>query len=114
ASRPVDGTERADAIRRRAPYEALRTAQVGAGQLLNALALLGALALALRRRTPPPLRRLALLGAATLGVLALVRLSGTAGNAYNQERAFVQTMVPLGIALGWDLPVAALARSVSA
>src|SRR5205823_11298480 len=72
-------------------------------QLLNLLAIVGALALALRRHTNPLARQLALLGLATLMALAVVRLSGTTANAYNQERAFVQTMVPLAVGMAWVL-----------
>ncbi|HEY3020875.1 MAG TPA: hypothetical protein VGJ32_11815 [Solirubrobacteraceae bacterium] len=98
-----DAPVRADAVRRPGAFEALRTAQVVAGQLFNLLAIAGALALVLRRHTNPFARQLALLGLATLMVLAVVRLSGTTANAYNQERAFVQTMVPLAVGMAWVL-----------
>ena len=94
---------RADAIRSPGAFEALRVAQVAAAQLLNLLAIVGALALVLRRHTNPLARQLGLLGLATLMMLAIVRLSGTTANAYNQERAFVQTMVPLAVGMAWVL-----------
>lgn len=93
------------------PEPALDTALSGVqlivSQLANVLAALGVLALALRRGVHPIARQLGILGVATLFILAFVRLSGTAADAYNQERAFVQTMVPLAIGMAWLLQAAA-------
>jgi len=77
----------------------LHIEQILAGQLANVLAALGAVVLWLRRRTGHRLHTVALLGVSTLVALAVIRLSGTAAEAYNQERAFVQSMVPLSITL---------------
>jgi uncharacterized membrane protein len=84
-------------------HRVLASAETVLSQLANVLAVLGALLLVFRRRTTPLLRQLAILGLGTLAFVVFVRVSGTAANAYNQERAFVQTMVPLGIALAWFL-----------
>jgi hypothetical protein len=84
---------------------ALKKGQLAVAQLANLLAAIGALALVLRRRTHPLARQLGLFGVATLAVLVFVRLSGTAATAYNQERAFVQMMIPLGIAMAWLIEV---------
>jgi uncharacterized membrane protein len=82
-------------------YTWLKTAEIMFGQLANLLAIIGAVILVFGRRTSPLARGLGLLALATLVALVFVRLSGTAANAYNQERAFVQTMVLLGIAMAW-------------
>lgn len=96
-----DSTSPIDRTRNPTASAASREAQLAGSQLLNLLAVIGALALLVRRRTGPLLRQLALLALATLLVLGFVRLSGTAASSYNQERAFVQTMVPLGVAMAW-------------
>jgi uncharacterized membrane protein len=73
-------------------------------QVAYLLAIFGAFAMALAARRGS--RRTATVGfmaLATLLVLAFIRLSGTAATAYNQERAFVQTMFPLAICLGFTL-----------
>jgi hypothetical protein len=97
----------ADATRSPRVSNALRQAQLVVSQLANLLAVLGALGLVVMRRTGGVLRRVGILGVATLLVLGFVRLSGTAANAYNQERAFLQTMVPLAIAMACLLQVLA-------
>ena len=70
-------------------------------QLINLLAVVGSVALVLRRTEPSELRLIALLGVATLGSLAVIRLSGTLAVQYNQERAFLQAIVPLAVGIGW-------------
>jgi hypothetical protein len=97
----------ADATRNPRVSNALRQGQLWVSQLANLLAVLGALALVVMRRMGGVLRRVGILGVATLLVLGFVRLSGTAANAYNQERAFLQTMVPLAIAMACVLQAAA-------
>jgi uncharacterized membrane protein len=72
-------------------------------QLTNLLAAVGALLLVLRRRTPALARQVGVFSLAGLIILAVVRLSGTVAQAYNPERAFLQTMVVLAIALCWPL-----------
>jgi hypothetical protein len=93
----------ADAVKNERALNGLKLLELGVSQIANVLAVLGALALVLRRKPGGWARELGILGLATLSFVAFVRVSGTAANAYNQERAFVQTMVPLGIALGWVL-----------
>jgi uncharacterized membrane protein len=73
------------------------------GQLVNVLAVAGALMLVLTRRSTTLARQIGLLALGTLGVLVFVRLSGTAADAYNQERAYLQTMVALGVGLAFAL-----------
>jgi uncharacterized membrane protein len=77
-------------------------AVLGIEQLANAVAALGVIALALRRRE----RRqssaaLGALGVATLGLLVAIRLSGTVAVAYNQQRLLLQSMALLAVAIGF-------------
>jgi uncharacterized membrane protein len=69
-------------------------------QLVNLLAIVSMLVLLFRRRTSPALRAVAQVGLGALLVLGVIRLSGTAANFYNQERAFLQTLLPLAIGIG--------------
>jgi glycosyltransferase involved in cell wall biosynthesis len=77
--------------------------QVIVSQLGILLAAIGALWLWLRRDAGATARALALLGVSTLAMLVFIRFSGTAANDYNQDRAFLQAMVPLSVCLGWVL-----------
>lgn len=79
----------------------LDRAQLWILQLANLLAVVGALVLAVRRRTRPGLRVVALLALGTLSALAFVRLSGTISENYNQDRALIQALVPLAVVLAW-------------
>jgi uncharacterized membrane protein len=81
----------------------LRTLSLLASQSLNLVAVLAALALLLAPRVAPRMRAIGMLAAATFLALGLLRLSGTAANAYNQERAFVQSMVLLAIGVAFAL-----------
>jgi uncharacterized membrane protein len=75
---------------------------VGA-QLAELLAAVGAIVLALRKKTPPVARQIALLGAGTLLALGAIRLSGTIAQSYNQQRAFVQAFAVLAVTMAWLL-----------
>ncbi|MDQ1425739.1 MAG: hypothetical protein QOD72_3237, partial [Acidimicrobiaceae bacterium] len=57
----------------------------------------------------PPLQ-LAILATAALAVVAVIRLSGTAAYAYNQERLYLQAMVFLAVPLAYAVEI--LARRV--
>ena len=70
-------------------------------QLHNVLAGVGALVLALRRKLPPVARQVGLMGLGGMGILVLVRISGTIAQAYNPQRAFLQALIVLGIAVCW-------------
>ncbi len=72
-------------------------------QLCILLAGIGAILLYLRSRGDPWRRTIALLGLAAAVALAVIRFSGTAALHYNQERAFVQAMVPLAICMAFLL-----------
>jgi glycosyltransferase involved in cell wall biosynthesis len=83
--------------------DAFDAEQVLVSQLSILLAAIGALLLWLRRDAGATGRALALLGVSTLAMLVFIRFSGTAANDYNQNRAFLQAMVPLCVCLGWML-----------
>jgi hypothetical protein len=63
----------------------------------------GAAFLAMRRKTRPVARQVALLGLGTLICLVLLKFSGTAAEAYNPQRAFVQAYGILAIPMAWSL-----------
>lgn len=84
-------------------YNALNLVDLLVQQFTNLLAAIGALLLVLRRKTPLIARQVGLLGLAGLVILAVTRVSGTVAQAYNPERAFMQTMVVLAITLCWLL-----------
>jgi uncharacterized membrane protein len=70
-------------------------------QLLNLLAGVCALLLALQRKGPVLLRQIGLLGLAGMVILVLARLSGTIAQEYNPERAFLQMMIILAVGVCW-------------
>lgn len=70
-------------------------------QLLNLLAGVCALILALRRKEPLIVRQIGLLGLAGMIILVLARLSGTIAQEYNPERAFLQMMIVLAVGICW-------------
>ena len=70
-------------------------------QLANVLAALCALLMVLRRKASLITRQIGLFGLVTTLLLTLIRLSGTLAVAYGQERAQLQGLVLLAIALCW-------------
>jgi uncharacterized membrane protein/glycosyltransferase involved in cell wall biosynthesis len=84
-------------------YVVLGDGQIVAQQLIYLLAFVGALMLLLRRKVPVIGRQLGLLTFATLLFLVGIRLSGTLAAFYNAERAFLQAMIFLNIAVFWCL-----------
>ncbi|HLH83383.1 MAG TPA: DUF2206 domain-containing protein [Trebonia sp.] len=79
----------------------LSTADLVIQQLLNVLAGIGALVLALRRKLPPAARQVGLMGLGGMAFLALIRVSGTIAQQYNPQRAFLQAMIVLAIGICW-------------
>lgn len=77
--------------------------QLIAAQLAEFLGAVGAIILALRKKTPVAVRQFALMAAGTLLGLALIRVSGTIASLYNQQRAFLQAFAVLGITMAWTL-----------
>jgi uncharacterized membrane protein len=100
---PRDTSVTGDEVRSPKVVNGLDLEQTLLNQAVNVLAVLAAAALALRRRSSPLTRKIGALGLATVGVLALMRVSGTVANDYTPERAIVQLMVPLVIAVAWLL-----------
>jgi uncharacterized membrane protein len=84
-------------------YNALSQVSLVVQQLSNLLAGIGVLLILLRRNVPVIARQVGLLGLAALLILALTRVSGTIAQAYNPERALLQAMIVLAIALCWPL-----------
>jgi len=100
---PKDTSVTGDEVRSPKVVNGLDLEQTLLSQAVNVLAVLAAAALAFRRRSSPLMRKIGTLGLATVGVLALMRVSGTVANDYTPERAIVQLMVPLVIAVAWLL-----------
>jgi uncharacterized membrane protein len=83
------------------PADPFASPQLVLQQLVNVLAGGAALILVFRRSIPPLARQFGLLTLSSVGVLMLFRVSGTLAAVYNQERALLQGLVFLTIALGW-------------
>jgi hypothetical protein len=97
-------------------YDSLSLALLLIEQLANVLAALGALLMVLRRGTSPMARQIGLLALVTTLLLTVIRFSGTLAAAYGQERAQLQGLAVLAIAVCWlmqgrtDAPKARQAR----
>jgi uncharacterized membrane protein len=70
-------------------------------QLANVLAALGGLFMVLRKKAPPLARQIGILALVTTLLLTLIRFSGTLAGAYGQERAQLQGLTLLAIAVCW-------------
>jgi uncharacterized membrane protein len=84
-----------------AANSALNLGSVIVQQLVYLLGAVGALLMVVWRRTPVLARQVGLLALATIFLLALIRLSGTLADFYNQERALLQSTAVLAVALFW-------------
>lgn len=91
-------------------YYALSLCLLIIEQLANLLAALGALLLILRRDVSVIARQVGLLALATTLLLTVLRFSGTLAVTYGQERAQLQGLVLLAIALCWTMQGIAGAR----
>jgi uncharacterized membrane protein len=80
---------------------ALSLADLLIQQLINVLGGVAALMLALWRKASVIARQIGLLGVAGTVILLLVRVSGTIAQEYNPQRAFLQTLIVLGIGICW-------------
>ena len=76
----------------------LSTAELVIQQAVNALGALGALVLALRRRSGVVARAIGYAGLAATAVLAASRLSGTVAADYNSSRLFLQCLLVYAVA----------------
>jgi uncharacterized membrane protein len=97
-------------IKWRAGYAFLTLSLLGVEQLANLLAAVGALAMVLRRKATVLTRQIGLAALATTLLLAVIRISGTLAVAYGQERAQLQGLVVLAVALCWALEAASALR----
>ena len=79
----------------------LKWVSVAFAELMLVLGVLGALAMALRRRSPPLVRQVGVLAFGTVGVLVLIRFSGTIAADYNQTRALAQSLLLLALPAAW-------------
>ena len=89
------------AIRSHVGYDTLGLGLLIIEQLANVFAAVGALLMILRRKTPIIVRQIGLFALVTTLLLTVLRFSGTLAAAYGQERAQLQGLVLLAIALGW-------------
>ena len=72
-------------------------------QLMNLLAGIGALMLALTKKAPVKVRQLGMLTLAGMFILVLARFSGTFATWYNPQRAFLQMLIVIAVAICWPL-----------
>lgn len=70
-------------------------------QLINLLAIAGVMVIALHRKVPAVTRQVGVLGMAATVILMLTRVSGTIAQEYNPQRAFLQSMIVLGVGICW-------------
>lgn len=86
-----------------AAHSLIDLGQVLAEELAELVGAVAAIVLALRKKTPLIGRQLAVLGAGTLVMLVVIRLSGTVATEYNPQRAFIQAFAVLAITMSWTL-----------
>jgi uncharacterized membrane protein len=84
-------------------YDTLSLILLIVEQLANVLAVVGALLMVLRRKASVITRQVGLLAIVTTFLLTVLRFSGTLAAAYGQERAQLQGLVLLAIALCWTM-----------
>jgi uncharacterized membrane protein len=70
-------------------------------QLVNVLTGVAALLLVLRRKLRTFASQIGILGLGSVVILILTRVSGTIANAYNPQRAFLQLLIVLAVAICW-------------
>lgn len=88
-------------VRSRLGYDALSLSMLLIEQLANVIAALAALFMVLRRGASALTRKVGMLALVTTLLLTVLRLSGTLAETYGQERAQLQGLVLLAIALCW-------------
>jgi uncharacterized membrane protein len=98
----LQNTTVADApIRWPAGYTAVTLSLLIIEQLANVLAGVGALLMVLRRKASLLTRQIGLAALAATVLLTVIRFSGTLAAAYGQERAQLQALVVLAVAMCW-------------
>jgi uncharacterized membrane protein len=88
-------------------YDALSLSLLIVEQLANIIAALSALLMIVRRESSDIVRQVGLLALVTTLLLTILRFSGTLAAAYGQERAQLQGLTLLAIALCWPMQRAA-------
>jgi uncharacterized membrane protein len=88
-------------------YDALSLSLLIVEQLANIIAALSALLMIVRRESSDIVRQVGLLALGTTLLLTILRFSGTLAAAYGQERAQLQGLTLLAIALCWPMQRAA-------
>ncbi len=88
-------------IRWQAGYAAVTLSLLIIEQLANLLAAVGALLMVLRRKASLLTRQIGLAALAATFLLTVIRFSGTLAAAYGQERAQLQALVLVGVAMCW-------------
>jgi uncharacterized membrane protein len=78
---------------------ALNLANLLVEQSVNLLAAIGAVVLVLRRKTHSIATPIGLISLAAVLMIILMRVSGTVAQAYSPQRAFMQLLIVLGIAI---------------
>ena len=89
--------------KRRLPLlpQILQWISIAFAELLLVLGVLGAVVMALRRRSPTVVRQLGVLAFGTVAVLVVIRFSGTVATYYNQSRALAQSLLLLALPAAW-------------
>ena len=70
-------------------------------ELMLVLGVLGAVVMVLGRRVSRRVRQVGVLALSTVGVLVLIRFSGTVASSYNQTRALAQSLLLLAMPAAW-------------
>jgi uncharacterized membrane protein len=90
-------------VRWRAGNSALSAVYLILQQFANVLSAIGALLMALRRKSSVIIWQVGLLALAAVLMLAVLKLSATLADFYNWERALLQVLVVLAITLCWPM-----------
>jgi uncharacterized membrane protein len=90
-------------VKWRIGYDGLSLGLLVIEQLANVLAAVGALLMVLRRKASIIARQIGLLALLTTFLLTVIRFSGTLAAAYGQERAQLQGLMLLAVALSWTM-----------
>jgi uncharacterized membrane protein len=97
----ASGTDPTPSVKLNPISSGLKLVNLLVQQLAYLLAGIGALILALRRRQKPIASQIGFLGLGGMVILVLTQLSGTVAQVYNQQRAFLQLLIVLGIIIAW-------------
>jgi uncharacterized membrane protein len=91
----------APALRLGALAAAFQLASILVGQLMLVMGVIGSLMMLFSRRASRSAREVGILALSTVGVLTLIRFSGTISADYNQTRALLQSLLLLALPAAW-------------